>query len=181
MKIVLVVMLGFGLRIGMAEGQEKPAGEILDPAALVQVHTYCVDTSKIAGSQAAEVKHFLKAQSKPGKLFSDFPWTMAGDCRTGHAEAVVRIEFPLLNTPVIELGRPIKGNTSEAELLETKVLFEVFQSGSGKQLYKLLAGPLGGGKIQTAGANPAEQRADAMYNAFSIFREDLRSLPPASL
>ncbi len=180
MNKVLIVILGFGLGIGRAVGQKKPAGEIPDPAALVQVHNYCVDTSKIAGSQAAEVKRFVKTQSKAGKLLSDFPWTLADDCRAGHAEAVVRIEFPLLNTPAIELGRPLKEDASDADLLETKVLFEVFEAGSGKQLYKLLAVPLGGGKIQTAGANPTEQRRDAMYNAFSMLREDLRSLLPAS-
>lgn len=177
MKTGLTATLIAGLSLAVATGQTKP--EISDPAALARVHIYCVDTTNLPGSQAAEVKRFFKAESKPRKLLSDFPWTMAAGCGRSPVDAIVRLEFPLLNTSGIKLGEPVKEMESDAELLKTKVVLSVSNAASGKQLYKLQASPLGNSRTGSMGPGAAGERRDAMVNAFLTLRQDLKSLPAA--
>ena len=173
---MMTMMLGISL-VAMAK---KPVGEIPDPSALAGVRTFCVDFSNLSASQASEVRRFLKTESKPKKLLSDFPWTLGPDCEQSHPDAIVKLDFPLLNTMGAEVGQTIEGKQSDAELLKTKASLEVSDATSGKRMYQVLVSPPSSAKAELTGDNPVVQRRDAMYNAFRTLLQDLHSLPPVS-
>ena len=66
-------------------------GKVFDRDGLRQTRSYCVDVSSLEGSDAAEVREFLAADSGPKKLLTRLPWRLMNDCT--QADAVARIYF----------------------------------------------------------------------------------------
>lgn len=56
--------------------EKKPNGEILNPRALAEVRTYCIEKSALSGSDRYIVDGFLKTESKPKHLLTKLPWKL---------------------------------------------------------------------------------------------------------
>ena len=94
MKIrTLLTLLLSVLLLAAVAAAKKPAGKISDLAAFSQIHSYCVDSEDMPGDEALDLKNFVTAESKPKKLLSKLPWTLAPDCSPNSPDAVIKVEF----------------------------------------------------------------------------------------
>src|SRR5271157_6645940 len=86
-----------------ATAGKKPAGKVLDVAALSKVRTYCVDTSKLSGGpiwpesllkpEAFDVRKLIKRESGPNGLVSKLPWKLEPSCPAAGVDAVASFNF----------------------------------------------------------------------------------------
>jgi hypothetical protein len=70
---------------------KKTEGEVPDPAALSRVKTYCIDTSQMSPSEAADVQKFVGEQNSPKKLLGKLSWSLADNC--SQVDAVITLKF----------------------------------------------------------------------------------------
>jgi hypothetical protein len=66
-------------------------GQVTDADALLKIHSYCIDTSRMSAREAADVKDFIAKESGPKKVLGKIPWTLMDDC--SKADAVVALDF----------------------------------------------------------------------------------------
>ena len=96
------------------------------------------------GDEALDLKNFVSAESKPKKLLSKLPWTLAPDCSQGSPDAVIKVEFSKY-FPVTETkaGSPTPDNgPAQEEFYKVRAVLRVSQSGSSPTLYEVEAAPL---------------------------------------
>ena len=66
-------------------------GEIFDGEALRHIATFCIDTSHLSGSEAADVKESLARQGQSKKVSKRLSWKLINDC--SQADAVARVYY----------------------------------------------------------------------------------------
>ena len=128
--------LGIPSPLNPNTGSHRAAGrgEVFDREALQQTKSFCVDARHIEGSEADEVKDFMRQEAKPGKLLSHLPWTLIDDCKK--ADAVARIYFaPVEVTDVIEDKGSGLQKTSPARQFSQPVLL-VYDKASIRLFYR---------------------------------------------
>jgi hypothetical protein len=165
---------------------KKPAGTISDLAAFSQIHSYCVDSSSLPGDEAIDVKGFVSAESKPKKLLTKLPWTLASDCSQGPPDVVVRVEFSKY-FPVNEaqVGSPTPSNgPAQEEFYKVRAVLRVSQATSSQVLYEIEAAPLSN-SLTGAAVVPVDeplpvQRRNATYGAFWKLIQDVQRVSQTS-
>jgi hypothetical protein len=159
---------------------KKPAGKIPDLAAFSQIHSYCVDSSGLAGDEALDLTNFVNAESKPKKLLSKLPWTLVRDCSQGPPDAVVRVEFSQYY-PVsgVQTGSPTQGNgPAQEEFYKIRVTLRVSPAESSQVLYEIEAAPLSnsitGQTVEPVDESLPVQRRNSIYDAFWKLIQDVQ-------
>ncbi len=178
MKSGLWVLI-ISLPLALGAKDKKPTGEIPDRAALAKIASYCVDTKGLAGDAAYAVKGFIETESKPRKLLTRLPWKLFSDCREGNPDAVIRIDFPFLNSVNIRRGPP----PSEPDFYKIKAVMEITDAGSEQMLYKAQAAPLLSGADESISSTSQPLpvlRRDALYGVFSTLIQDVERLSKAA-
>jgi hypothetical protein len=169
----------------LAASDKAPAGEIIDPPALAQVRSFCVDVRDLSGFDRHLVKDFLKAEGKPKHLLTKFPWKLVPECEQGASDAVAKVEFVRVwsnreGVPEVTLGQ----NVEKAH--EVQVALQVVNASSQEPLYRVQAGPVmnaqgpgdASGHFPTSdNTNPVLEQRDALYHAFWSLVDDVRHLP----
>ncbi len=102
LKIWACVILACAAVPTSAAGK-RPAGRVLDRAALQSIKTYCVDTNNLKRApirgddfphpEAFDVREVIKRESKPNGLLSRLPWKLEKSCAAPGVDAIVRIAF----------------------------------------------------------------------------------------
>jgi hypothetical protein len=131
------------------------------------------------GDAAYSVEGFVETESKPKKLLTKLPWKLLHDCRESVPDAVIRIEFPFLNSINIRRGPP----PSEPEFYRLKAVMQVSDTDSARLLYKVQAMPMLSGADESASSTsqplPALRR-DALYGVFSTLIQDVERVSAAA-
>jgi hypothetical protein len=160
--------------------QKKPAGTVADREAFSKVTSYCVDNSGLPSDQAYDVRGFLQAEGKPGKLLSKLSWKLLSDCRESEPDAVITLEFPTQHVVGLETGavpNPAESSPEDQTVSDyhTVAILRVLDAGSRHLLYEVHGLPLTTAPATnpTAGEAPAVARRDAMYGAFWTLINDL--------
>ncbi len=178
MKPGLCVLM-LSIPLALAATDKKPTGEIPDHAAFARIRTYCVDTQGMPGDAAYLVEGFVETESKSKKLLTKLPWKLLRDCRLGNPDAVIRIEFPFLNSINIRRG-PLP---SEPDFYKLKGVMQISDTDSARLLYKAQAMPLlsGADESVSSTAQPLPVlRRDALYGVFSTLIQDVGRVSPAA-
>jgi hypothetical protein len=172
--------------LAVAAVAKKPSGKISDLAAFSRIHSYCVDSDDMPGDEALDLKNFVSAESKPKKLLSKLPWTLAPDCSQGSPDAVIKVEFSKY-FPVTETkaGSPTPDNgPAQEEFYKVRAVLRVSPPVSSQVLYEIEAAPLSN-SLTGAAVVPVDeplpvQRRNAIYGAFWKLIEDVHRVAPAS-
>lgn len=169
-------LLIFLVTLPLGAKEKKPVGEVSDPSALAKIQSYCVDRRDLPGYQAYEVKGFVETESKPKKLLTKLPWKLLPDCRESDPDAIIKIEFQLLNSINLDLGR---AQPLDRDEYNVKAVLEVAEAASARTLYKVQALPRTSGTEDSGGTStdaPPVRRRDALYTAFWTLIEDVQRL-----
>ncbi len=162
------------------------AGQIIDPSALAQIQSYCVDTQNLSGFDRNLVKDFLKAQGKRKHLLTKLRWKLVPDCREGASDAVIKVEFVRVWMNRAGVGSPILTPGQDLERpYDIEVKLKVVDARSQETVYRVQAGAVeyAAGPGDSAShvpssdnTNPVLERQDALYHAFGSLVGDVRHL-----
>lgn len=172
-------VLMISIPLALAATDKKPTGEIPDRAAFARVRSYCVDTQGMPGDAAYAIEGFLETESKPKKLLTKLPWKLLRDCRQGNPDAVIRIEFPFLNSINIRRG-PLP---SEPDFYKLKGVMQISDADSARLLYKVQAMPLVSGADESVSSTSQPLpvlRRDVLYGVFLALIHDVERVSPAA-
>ncbi len=162
---------------------KKLAGKVLDVAAFGQIRSYCIDTSRLPGWEAIDVRDLVKTESKPRGLLSKLPWSRVHDCTASGEDAVIRIKFRRLTVTAVQAGPvPMLGEGSPGlspGSYQWRALLRVFSPGSSRAIYEVEGNPLNYG-LGENGA-PREEpghilRREAAYHAFWALAADVKRI-----
>jgi len=158
--LVLALALLSGLSFA-----KKPFGEVADPGALLKVQSYCIDMTKLGGTEVGDVKKFIEKQNQPKGILGKLSWKLVEDC--AQADAVVNLKFET-STQVTPAGGSALG-TGTAALNSVPVdaysaQMSVVDRASQKLLY------------QVTGESVAQFRDRSINSPFSKLTRDLKTL-----
>ena len=88
---ILVVFILTGTVFSALAKEAHTEGQVTDASALMNVHSYCLDTSHLPAAEVADVKDFVAKESGPKRILGKIPWTLTSDC--AQADAVIAIDF----------------------------------------------------------------------------------------
>jgi hypothetical protein len=187
MKIrTLLILLLSLIILAVAAVAKKPTGKISDLDAFSRIHSYCVDSEDMPGDEALDLKNFVSTESKPKKLLSKLPWTLAPECSPNSPDAVIKVEFSQY-FPVREsqVGSPTPDSgPAQEEFYKVRAVLRVSQPGSSPALYEVEAAPLSNSLTGHAVVPVDEplpvQRHNAIYGAFWKLIDDVHRVAPAA-
>jgi hypothetical protein len=154
---------------------KKPAGKVWDAARLAKIHSYCIDSSALAGYEAYDIERFIENEGKPKHLLARLPWTLVSDC--SRSDAVVKVNFRRLRKTIdIQVGEPHAEDQTFP--YEYRAALEVSGETSAQVLYEVEAAPLLNSMTGQTVAPEEEpdhtQRYDATRRAFWALIQDVQ-------
>ena len=168
----------------LAGNDKTPAGEIVNPQALVKVQSYCVDLRDLSDFDRHLVTDFLKAEGKPKHLLSKLLWKLAPDCENGAPDAVAKVEFVRLRL-IRAVDGPVTPGQNLERPYEMQAALHVVDASSQESLYNVQAGAVmnaeGAGDAASNfptsdNTNPVIEQREALYHAFWSLVDDVRQL-----
>jgi hypothetical protein len=175
--VLAVLMMASTLPLA-AKGK-KPTGEITDLAAFGNVRSYCVDTTDLPGWEALDVQGLVETESKPKRLLTKLPWTLAADCTESRPDAVVVVRFPIVSVARIDSGTaaPDPNEDPQSRFFEVRAELKVSDRNSSRLLYEVQAAPVfySSGRSVAPAVEPDHiLRREAAYHAFWTLIDDIK-------
>jgi hypothetical protein len=162
--------------------RSRTDGQILDATAFAQLRSYCVDVSSLPETEAYEVNSFVEEQSKRGRLLTKIPWKLYPDCREASPDAIIQLQFPMMNVISTQRGQPLGPDDRDSKPYRIKAVLLVLDAESSRVIYRRQADPLEAPTPEdplTASDPPVVQRRNAMYGAFWSLTQDVQQADQA--
>jgi hypothetical protein len=121
---IVVLLLGAPL----CARDKKFEGYVINPSALREVESYCVDTHNLPADQTRIIERFVSQATKPKGVLAKLPWHRLPRCQESGHHAIVRFEF-------MHKRPGVNGYNLEGALL-------VFRPGSPSPIYETQALPM---------------------------------------
>lgn len=158
---------------------KKPYGKVLNAQALQSIRTYCFDTTALSDQDAYLIRGFARSEDKPKHLLSRLPWKLLPNCQQGNPDAVVKVNFELVQVfgTIFGDNTPTPMTRGESTRYEPRAVLDVVERNSDQVIYKTQATPLANTSSNSSMPAPDNQtalRLQALRNVVSTLVHDVQ-------